>query len=124
VIGVVTWKLDPTNSGDAALPMFPNYCLRKVSELIHEARDRYDWDPMLKWSGSHCLRHGSLTEARAEGGMAAAVARGAHQTRRMSEAYSQTNAARAKTVQAGLKRAQERRKKTKKDTKMEKKAGK
>lgn len=44
-------------------PMFPNYSTRWATKIVKAAAKKFDWNHMLHWSGSHCLRHGSAVEA-------------------------------------------------------------
>jgi integrase len=97
---IVTHALEGAESGDPNQPLFPGYSVRKVTALLKEARDRFKWPKELKWSGSHCLRHGALAQARAEGGLEAVGARGAHISEQMKVHYSLSNAERLALVRA------------------------
>ncbi len=79
------------------------YDKRRVNAYIKQAAKLYKWDKEVKWSGSHCLRHGAVMEAWQMGGMDAARARGAQRADATVRHYAQTPAQRA----AGTRRRQQ-----------------
>ena len=45
--------------------IFPNWCEARARDLIKEAAIVFGWDPLVKWDGVHCFRHGATQEAAA-----------------------------------------------------------
>jgi hypothetical protein len=84
-----------SSTSDPQVRLFPDYDGREVGHIIKRAAAKFGWDPSVKWDGGHCVRHGSMVDARRAGGMAAVIARGAHKTAAMQAHYSRTNEARA-----------------------------
>ncbi len=85
--------------------LFPHYDAREAGRIIKRAAATNGWDSSERWDGGHCVRHGSLHDARLAGGRAAVQARGAHKTTAMQDHYSCSNedrvaAARAQTAKA------------------------
>jgi hypothetical protein len=62
------------------MPLFPDYDVLWVGRMIKAAAIHFGWPKELDWNGAHCLRHGSIAEAVAAGGVAAGMRRGGHYT--------------------------------------------
>ena len=67
--------------------LLPGYTIQGVNAVIRRAAVIFGWNLTLQWS-SHSLRHGSLTQARREGGMEAVALRGAQLSAATRELYS------------------------------------
>jgi hypothetical protein len=92
----ITAVLDKFRNSDKKAAMFPKHKVTEVTKLLKAVAERYKWPADLKWNGSHNLRHGTLAEARAQGGLEEVARRGAHQSKAMQEYYSRPDEARAK----------------------------
>lgn len=80
-------KESPAGNDDA---LFPRYTSKWVREIVKSAAKHYEWSKLLNWTG-HCLRHGSIAEAVAAGGVEAGFARGGHKSISMVAHYSRPN---------------------------------
>jgi hypothetical protein len=92
----ITAVLDKFRGGDKKAAMFPKHKVTEVTTLLKEVAERHKWPADLQWNGSHNLRHGTLAEARAQGGLEEVARRGAHQSKAMQEFYSRPDEERAK----------------------------
>ncbi len=63
------------------------FTMEKLNDTIRRAAAHFKWDPCLQWS-SHSLRHGSLVQARRDGGLDAVYRRGAQLSGATRELYS------------------------------------
>ena len=77
-------------------PMFPNYSTRWATKIVKAAANKFDWDHMLNWSGSHCLRHGSAVQAAGPEGDPLKAAKRIGTTPQNALRYMITNADRKK----------------------------
>ena len=68
----------------------PSFTPGGATEAVQLAATRLRWDKTLTWC-SHSVRHGSLADAYAEGGLDAVRERGAHDTEAMQLFYSRSN---------------------------------
>lgn len=59
-------------------PLFPDYNITWVGRMIKACARAHGWPPGVKWNGAHCLRHGSIADAYAAGGLGAGRRRGGH----------------------------------------------
>jgi hypothetical protein len=92
----ITTVLDKFRKNDQKAAMFPKHKVTEVTTLLKAVAECYEWPTDLQWNGSHNLRHGTLAEARAQGGLEEVARRGAHQSKAMQEFYSRDDSARAK----------------------------
>jgi hypothetical protein len=91
--------------------LFPSHPACEISQFIKKAAIDFGWDPRLKWDGSHCLRHGSIVSARAEGGIEHAQGRSAHLSSASVKHYSTANEDRRRRGTATVARKQPKKRK-------------
>ena len=59
---------DPAKSGRAArLRIFPGYTAKRVSEIVRECAEQYDWPEDVMYTGHHNVRHGRAAKAFVDG---------------------------------------------------------
>ena len=68
--------------------VFPDWCMKTVNTAIKAAARKYKWSDLLNYCGTHCLRHGSLAHAFAQGGDEAAKRRGDQQSAEVRKIYT------------------------------------
>ena len=59
---------DPAKGGKAArLRIFPGYTAKRVSEIVRECAEQYDWPEDVMYTGHHNVRHGRAAKAFVDG---------------------------------------------------------
>ena len=92
--------------------MCPTYRVTTASKLFKKIGVENGWNKgenaLLDFNGMHCVRHSSIAEAAAVGGLLAAQLRGAHDTPQMVRHYSNNNPQRVVNIKKKVERQQNR----------------